>query len=83
MEDEIIVAEVVMVEDTHCVAKFVVNLDIERKNAEKDLKKIYTDGKTPRKIRNLVHMPIIYLFHRRQDHRITLFGIQTAEQLTM
>ena len=37
MEGEIIVAEAIMVEDTHRAAKFVVNLDIERKNAEKDL----------------------------------------------
>ena len=57
-----------MVEDIHHAAKFVVNLDIEHKNAEKDSTEVSTDGKTPRQIHSLVHMPIICLFHLRQHH---------------
>ena len=53
MEGEITVVEVVMVEDIHHAAKFVVNLDMEHKNAKKDSTKIFTDGKTPRQIHNL------------------------------
>ena len=90
--DEIIVAEGVMVEDTHRTAKFVANLVIEHKNAERDLTETSTVGKiprrlmvnlVPRRIHNQVHMPIIYLYRQRQDHLTTLSGIQTAEQLTM
>ena len=65
MEGEITMVEAIMVEDTHHAAKFVVNLDIEHKNAEKDSTEVFTDGKTARQIHNLVHMPIICLLHRR------------------
>ena len=90
--DKIIVAEGVMVEDTHRVAKFVANLVIERKNVERDLIETSTVGKilrrlmvnlVPRRIHNQVHMPIIYLYRQRQDHLTTLPSIQTTEQLTM
>ena len=48
--DEIIVAEGEMVEDTHRAAKFVDNLVIERKNAERDLTKTSMVGKIPRQL---------------------------------
>ena len=75
--------EAVMEEDIHHATKFVVNLDIEHKNAEKDLTKISTDAKTLRQILQRFHMHIICPYHLRQDHRITLFGIQIAEPLTI
>ena len=46
MEGEITVVGAIMVEDIHHATKFVVNLDIEHKNAEKDSIEVSTDGKT-------------------------------------
>ena len=63
MEDEMTEEEVIMVGDTHHAAKFVVNLGIELKIAEKDLIGISMDDKLLRKMHSQVLMHITCACH--------------------